>query len=226
MKKLFTPIFVSLLILAGCSNSVNPNNVISPISPPQQNPAPTPPVAPPQSPTPTPQSTQQPIPTPVGSSLQTYHNSQYNFAFNYPEEFAFNTPVYSNLNEQIVQLGLSNKDYPKTNFGDAAFTVSVQSTKSLNECITTNLPEGIEKLTKTKTINGTEFYTDEGTGAAAGNRYETHTYRTFVSSNCFEINETIHTANIGNYDPAVTEVNTKPIWKDLEGIMSTFKFTN
>jgi|GEM_PF-4806373 len=159
-------------------------------------------------------------------STQTYNNSAYNFTFDYPTEFSFVDPNYANLDQKIVQIQLASKDYPKTNLGDAAFTVSEATTKTEKECLTLNLPEGSDGFKDTKTINGVNFFTTTGAGAGAGNLYDMKTYRTFVSPTCYELNETIHTAQIGNFDPGtVTEVNKDEIWAKLEGILATFKFT-
>lgn len=159
-------------------------------------------------------------------NLQNYKNSAYNFQFDYPATFALTDPNYGNLENKIVQVQLLSGAYPKTNFDDAAFTVSRKTAKSLSECLTMNEPEGGTGFKNGTTVNGIKFYTTTGNGAGAGNYYETKIYRTFASSECFEIVETIHTSNIGNFDPGtVTEINKTPIWTELDNILSTFNFT-
>lgn len=159
-------------------------------------------------------------------TLQNYKNSAYDFQFDYPATFALTDPNYGNLENKIVQVQLLSGAYPKTNFDDAAFTVSEKTAKSLNECLAMNEPEGGTGFKDTATVNGIKFYTTTGNGAGAGNFYETKIYRTFSSSECLEIVETIHTSNIENFDPGtVTEINKTPIQAELEKILSTFDFT-
>jgi len=207
-----------LAILAGCTTTTN--NYLPPSGEPI--PSATPPVT--SSPTP-PAAT--PPPTTVAAATQTYNNSAYNFQFDYPTAFTFTDANYANLENKIVQVQIPSSTYPKTNFGDAAFTVSESAPKTLADCLTINAPEGGTAFTDSTTINGIKFYSTRGQGAGAGNFYATKIYRTFLSPQCFEIVETVHTGNIGNYEPGtVTEVDQKPIWADLDTILATFKFTN
>ena len=63
-------------------------------------------------------------------------------------------------------------------------------------------------------------------GAAMGSIYEQRVYRNYTDKSCFELRETLHTSNIGNYDPGtVKEVDEKPIWDKLDAIASSFRFT-
>lgn len=157
---------------------------------------------------------------------QTYKNSAYKFQFDYDKDFSFVNANYANLEEKIVQVELPGSIFPKTNLSNAGFAVSMSTSKNEKECLTVNLPEGVEAFTKKTTINGQEFFTANGNGAGAGNFYESKNYRAFVGTSCFEINETIHTANIGNFDPGtVTEVDKDAVWKKLDAITASFKFT-
>ncbi len=169
---------------------------------------------------------QQPavLPTPVGTeNLQTYKYLPYNFEFKYSDDFGFASPQYGDLEDQIVTIQIPNTDYPKTNFGDAAFTVSVSYPKKDEDCFDS---EGRAFSQTNVTINGIDFLTWGGTGAAAGNIYEEKVYRTMHEKYCFELREIIHTSNIGNYDPGtVTEIDKKPLWEKLDAVVSSFKFT-
>jgi hypothetical protein len=87
-------------------------------------------------------------------------------------------------------------------------------------------PDGGNGFKDTVTINGVKFYWTNGTGAGAGNLYDSKIYRNFTSPNCLEFSVTIYTSNIGNYPPGtVTEVDKAPIWKKLDDILKTVKFT-
>lgn len=163
---------------------------------------------------------------PTSSANQIYRNDAYNFEFTYPKEFGFVTPNYANLENQVVQLQIGGDNYPKTNLNDAAIAVSTGFAKSTKDCQDLkNQPEGSTGFTQTASINGVNFDSTTGNGAGAGNFYESRVYRTLHGSFCYEITETIHTANIGNFDPGtVTEIDKNAIWNKLETITQTFKF--
>lgn len=159
--------------------------------------------------------------------MTTYKNAEYNFQFDYPESFTVTNANYGNQEKKIVQVQLPSSAYPKTNFNDAAFTVSVSDAKTISQCLGMNNPEGGHLFKDSITSNGgVKFYETPGLGKAAGNLYETKVSRTFTGTQCFEMVETVHTSNIGNYDPkTTTEVDTKPVWEKLDKILPTFKFT-
>lgn len=157
--------------------------------------------------------------------LLTYSNQEYKFQFNYPPEFSSTNSNYANLDKKIVQFGLPSSAFPKTNFSDAGFSVSVAPAKTLDQCLAMNPPEGNKGFNSSEIINGISFSEADGSGAGAGNLYESKIYRTFADSLCFEIAETIHTSNINNFDPGtVTEVNKDVILNKLRSILLTFKF--
>jgi len=160
------------------------------------------------------------------AAVSTYRNATYNFEFQYSAEFSFTDAIYANLQQKIVQVNLAQSEYPKTNFGDAALSFSIQPVSSLQACLSANLSENAAGFKETRSINGVTFYLGQGNGAAAGNFYDSRIFRTFRSGSCFEIAETLHTSNIGNYEPGtVTEVDPKPIWERLDKILASFKFT-
>lgn len=158
------------------------------------------------------------------ANWQTYSNGSYNFSFQYPPTFKFYQPTYGGLTNQIVQVQLNNSAYPKTNFDDAAVTVSTDNAKSLSACLNLNSPKNANSFKSQQTINGVQFYTNPSSGAGAGNFYAGTAYRTFDNGLCLELTETIHTSNIDNFPAgSVTAVDSKPIQQMLDGIISTFK---
>ncbi|HBB02195.1 MAG: hypothetical protein US89_C0002G0039 [Candidatus Peregrinibacteria bacterium GW2011_GWF2_38_29] len=203
MKKLFI-LFAVILFVSGCTNTVVPA---------QDVPVPT--------------------PTPVVSapvvlpSTQIYNNGTYNFEFTYPVEFVFANPVYTNFENQIVQINLPKSAYPSTNFGDAAFAVGSVYTKTLPEC----LKVGSDKFSETfdaknsVVINGATFYKASASDAGMGNLYESRGFLTYHDSNCFEIVEMLHSTRIENYpENTVKEIDKALIWQRLDDILNTFKF--
>ncbi|MEI6835783.1 MAG: hypothetical protein WCK59_03035 [Candidatus Falkowbacteria bacterium] len=161
----------------------------------------------------------------AASNLQTYKNTAYSFEFKYPSTLGFVNPAYANLEEKIIQLQIPQTDYPKTNFGDAAFSISATYTKSLSECLSKNPPENSDGFKTKVQINGQEFYMTKGAGVGAGNLYESNNYRLLTKDKtCLELNETIHTGNIANYTPGeVSEVNKNGVQTRLDEILKTFK---
>lgn len=161
--------------------------------------------------------------TPV-ETLETYTYLPYNFEFKYSDDFVFGSPQYGGLDEKIVELMISGSAYPATNFGDAAFTVSANYPKKPEDCFNPIIQRVSDE--GEEVINGINFTKWTEIGAAAGNHYEERVYRTMHESLCLELRETMHTTNIGNYDPGtVTEIDEKPIWDILEAVASSFRFT-
>jgi len=163
------------------------------------------------------------------SNLQTYTNSTYGFEFSYPTTMKFVTPTYANLQDKVVQVQIGQDQYPQTNFGDAAVSVSSQFASSLANCLKLSPPENGDGFKTKVTINGVDFYMTKSTGVGAGNIYDSNIYRTVKSTGgaCIEINETIHTSNIANYPQGtVTEVNKDDVQAKLDQVLQSFKFTN
>jgi hypothetical protein len=157
-------------------------------------------------------------------ALQTYKYAPYNFEFQYSSDFAFTEPAYAKLTDKVTQLQFQS-GYPNTNFVDAAFSVSAESSPSLQECFLAGQFASENGFNQTKNINGTTWNLATTAEAAAGNLYESRVYRTFRNNLCFELNETIHTGNIGNYpEGSVTEVDKNQVWSKLDQILNTFKF--
>ena len=160
-------------------------------------------------------------------NLQTYTDATYHFQFKYSSDFNVVTPNYALLSQKINQVQLPSSTFPKTNFGDGGFAVSVQTVTSEQECLSANMPEGSTGFNDTQTINGVIFHKTTGMGAGAGNFYESKTYRTLRNSMCYEISETIHTSNIANYDPGtVSEVDKNAVWTKLDEVLSTFTLSS
>ena len=175
--------------------------------------------------------TPTPPPTPVSTTptTQTYTNGTYGFKFDYPTSMLFVTPTYANLEDKIVQVQIPQSTYPKTNFGDAALSVSSQFAKDLASCLKLSPPEGSDGFKTKATINGVNFYMTNSNGAGAGNFYEGKVYRTIKAAGgaCIEVAETIHTGNIDNYPTGtVVEVDHTDVQAKLDTVLNSFKFTN
>ena len=168
-------------------------------------------------------------PPPAQPQAQIYKYQPANFEFQYTQDLVFTQPQYADLENKIVQLSIPKSAYPGTNFSDAGFTVSDQFTSSLNACLALQ-PTALElrmpfSANSAKVINGTTFYAAKGSGAAAGNLYESNVYRAWHNQDCIEVSETLHTGNIGNFPAGtVTEVDHNAVFNRLDQVLNTFKF--
>jgi hypothetical protein len=173
--------------------------------------------------------TPPPPPPPATPTTQSYSNATYGFSFVYPTYMTFVTPTYASLQDKVTQVQIGKDQYPGTNFGDAAVSVSAQFAKDLAACLKLTPPENGDGFKTKASINGVDFYMTKSGGAGAGNLYESNVYRTVKSQNgaCIEITETIHTSNIGNYPAGtVTEVNKADVQAKLDSVLQSFKFSS
>lgn len=115
---------------------------------------------------------------------------------------------------------------PQTNFVGAALTVGMSSnSKAVAQCL---VPETTDNQTSvaTTTINGIVFTVVHLTDVGAGNIYETTSYRTLHAGQCYAIEYTIHSAQIGNYPPeyGLVPLDEVKLHDVLDRIVGTFKF--
>ncbi len=83
----------------------------------------------------------------------------------------------------------------------------------------TSMPVIIHGITYTKVT-----YSDAG----AGNFYDTTSYRVVRHSQCYAIEYTIHSSNIGNYSPnqGISAFDEWKVQSILEGMVQSFIFLN
>ena len=115
---------------------------------------------------------------------------------------------------------------PNTNFSDARFTIGRSTDANEIKTCMINATNG-EKKGETTTISGYNFVKFSLNDAGAGNFYETTSYRGIVDGDCYAIEYTIHSTNIGNYSPnqGIIEFDKSAIQNDVEKIIKSFKFT-
>ncbi len=129
----------------------------------------------------------------------------------------------------LVRASLASAFEPKTNFGDAVMTVgSSADAGAVSTCSSTPVSGGGPAQKSVVTINGTTFTKFVTTDAAAGNRYETTSYRTVRNNQCYAIEYTIHYSNIDNYshDQGITAFDKAKVQNILESMVRSFKFLN
>lgn len=173
--------------------------------------------------------------TTSSSTTTTYTDPGKTFSFTYPTQFNLSGGggVYSQdwmVNSSangmlLVKVTIPQSFEPKTNFVDANFTVGVSAhPDAVASCLTA--PKSGGQVQKSLvTINGVAYTKYVSTGAAAGNLYETTSYRTLHGGQCYALEYTIHSGNIQNYPAgAVAAFDHAKIQNVLEGIVQSFTF--
>ncbi len=171
----------------------------------------------------------------INGELTTYANPSEIFSFTYPNQFNLYggdigyTPDWrlNGGNSGIIYsvVSIPKSFMPNTNFGDAKFKIGASADPdAVKNCLKTDYPQAGEPV-KIK-INDKEFTKVSFSDAGAGNFYDTVSYRTVYDNQCFAIEYTIHSTNIGNYSPdqGIKEFDKTKITNILESIVASFKF--
>ena len=168
---------------------------------------------------------------------QTYVNNQYNFSLSYPKSFTLNASAtdsifgwdYFNGNslaQQVAAVTIPRSIQPKTNFGEAVFSVNVgKQTMTADQCL---VSDQLKPTGKQKTISGLNFVEATTTDAGAGNYYEVTNYRALYHDYCWSLDLMIHSSNIQNYDPSqgIKPYDHDLVFNQLEQMLETFNFTD
>ena len=144
----------------------------------------------------------------TSGAMATYTDATKLFSFTYPSQFTLSgsTVGYSQNWMQgattsgmlLVKVVVPASYQPHTNFAQSQFTVGVSADPSaVAGCLT---QENVYAASSTGvSINDTPYTKLAYSGAAAGNRYDTTSYRTLRDGQCYAIEYTIHSLNIGNF---------------------------
>lgn len=117
---------------------------------------------------------------------------------------------------------------PQTNFAEATLTVGASGdAAAVAQCLAIE-PMGppTQLPTSTAMINGTAFTVFHLSDAGAGNLYETTSYRTIHDGQCWAVEYTIHSSEIGNYPPeyGLRPFDEAELHDVLDRIVGTFRF--
>ena len=173
--------------------------------------------------------------SPDTSTDLTFSDSVHHVNFQYPSDMALQSftngsgsPSWSANSSTggtlISDVVLDKSFEPNTNFQEVKFTVgSSTDVTAIAQCA--NAQNG-EVAQGTTSINGVFFSKFSLGDAGAGNFYDTTSYRTIYNNECYAVEYTIHTTNIGNYDPSqgISNYNKTPITTLLESVAQSFKF--
>lgn len=113
-----------------------------------------------------------------------------------------------------------------TNFSNARLTIGRGTTaNTIKSCTTASTTNG-EIKDSTVMISGYPFTKFTLSDAGAGNFYETTSYRGILDGDCYVVEYTIHSTNIGNYSPDqnIKEFDKPMIKNNLEKIIQSLHF--
>lgn len=128
----------------------------------------------------------------------------------------------------LATVNLSKSFAPSTNFSEAKLTVGTSADEHAVATCLTYAPSGAPAAPATTTINGATYTVLHESDAGAGNFYETTSYRTVRDNQCYVVEYTIHSTNIGNYSPdqGIVAYDKARITGLLEGVVRSFIFLN
>jgi membrane-bound inhibitor of C-type lysozyme len=165
--------------------------------------------------------------------INTYTDRGNTFSFSYPAQFVLSGGEigysqnwsYSSQDFGILfaVVNIPQEFLPKTNFGEAKFTVGTSADPhAIKNCLVSNFAG----TTTTEIINGTKFTKMHFTGAAAGNYYDTTAYHILYNNQCYALEYMIHSSNIYNYSPdqGIKEFDKTKVEPLLEKMAQSFRF--
>lgn len=116
-------------------------------------------------------------------------------------------------------------DAKGTNLQAAAFSVNQIKAISIDECL--NITDSSVTSRRKENVNGVTFTVFATSGGAAGSLMDGEAYRSFHQNTCYELDISIASSNIGNYDPGtVREFDRQAVYRSLQSVLNTFQFVN
>ncbi len=172
------------------------------------------------------------------SGTTAYADPNKLFSFSYPSAFTLSGGSTDYVQDWmvnstadgllLVKVVVPQSFEPKTNFGDAKFTVGTSPhPAAVSGCLAAPA-SGTPVQKSLVTINGVPYTRYVSSDAGAGNLYTTTSYRTVHNGQCYAIEYTIHSSNIQNYpsNSGITAFDEAKVQQALESIVQSFKFTS
>ncbi|HVO28472.1 MAG TPA: hypothetical protein VMT81_00615 [Candidatus Paceibacterota bacterium] len=128
---------------------------------------------------------------------------------------------------QPFSLAIPKMFEPQTNFGGATLTVGMSGNgQAVAQCLVAEPTDGPNVGTSTVVINGATFTVFHWSDVGAGQMYETTSYRTLHAGQCYAVEYTVHSSQIGNYPPSydLHQLDSGEVDAVLDRIVGTFKF--
>ncbi len=170
------------------------------------------------------------------AGIKSFVDWQGTISFDYPSAFVVlrtepnaTTEWMANATSSgmlLAALSVPASLQPKTNFSEARFTVGVsKEATALSQCLSYN-PAGPSQVGTNVTINGVVFKKFVASEGAAGNIYDTTSYRAIHSGQCYVVEYTIHSTQLGNYPASagIKAYDKAKVTTQLESVVKTFKF--
>ncbi len=171
----------------------------------------------------------------TNAGMKTFTDSSTTFNFMYPALYTVtgSDAGYTNdWSSGSAQLGLvlarvmiPQSLEPKTNFGDAKFTVGTSADPAAVKGCLTQANGSMTTKPVNVTIHGVAFTKLTFGDAGAGNLYNTTSYRTVRNTQCYAVEYTIHSSQFANYPAGtITKFDQAKVQNLLEGIVQSFRF--
>jgi membrane-bound inhibitor of C-type lysozyme len=170
----------------------------------------------------------------AGGGYKGYISQSGTFSFIYPNAFAIvgTEPDYTQswrVNATttgllLAEVQLAGNTMPKTNFAGAQFTVGTSANPdAVQSCL---VASNGEVAAGNVTINGVSFAKLTLSDAAAGNLYNTTSYRTVREGQCYAVEYTIHSTQLANYPASagIKAFDQASVTAQLDAIAKSFKF--
>ncbi|MEK7228323.1 MAG: hypothetical protein AAB681_03140 [Patescibacteria group bacterium] len=169
----------------------------------------------------------------VISGNSVFVDQEKTLTFSYPKELSLDDISQSKqdwrTNTQdagtlIARVTIPKGSQPQTNLSDSRFSVGVSNdAKAAKNCL---IATNGEQSQGNETINRILYFKFILGDAGAGNFYDTTSYRTLYNGKCYAVEYTIHSTNIGVYDPSqgVKEFDKQKVTAVLEAMAHSFVF--
>lgn len=146
------------------------------------------------------------------------------FTFAFPSNFSV-APNPSDDPEVLATITVPREYQLGTNFSDAKFTVNASAIPSnVANCLVSPVTSQSSSPVRVA-IGGVAFTKIVYSDAAAGNRYDTTSYRTVRNKQCYAVEHTIHYGAIQNYPPGtVKEFDEALVERALDEVAQSFEF--
>lgn len=171
----------------------------------------------------------------TSAGMKTFVDAGKTFRFSYPSMFSVTsgeigyTNAWSNNSQQtglvLAQVVVPGSYQPKTNFSEARFSVGTSADPAaVKNCLTAT--DGSVNSKTDVTIGGQKYVKFIESDAGAGNRYDTTSYRALRNDQCYAIEYTIHSTNLGNYSPdqGITQYDQAKVQGILDAMAQSFAF--
>ncbi len=169
------------------------------------------------------------------SESKKYTNPAGTFSFNYNPAFSVveSEPTLAldwrldadTLGTLLVTMNVPRSYIPNTNFSEAKITYGRSGDPAaIGKCTEDSNPNGFAPTDTTLAGYPAKRYVMSDAGA--GNRYDSVSYRGILDGDCYAIEYTIHSTNIGNYSPdqGIVEFDKAKLESELEAIIASTVF--